>query len=807
MISERRSTFIVLLILLAITIAMFSKVLFTHDIIRAPDIINEYFWSAKDLPNTPWLDFFRINPGDADWSPYMNSGESRLGGLQSMRFMALRGIIYKLFPLPTSIAWFIVLHIFFGSVGCYCFARTSGCGRIPALFAGLIFAVATENASLVNAGHVLKLATIAFAPWAFYFLERGYRTQRVVWFAATGVVLAFQFFNTHWQIAFYTCIALGIYGVVSSCMLLVDNSGPAGNKRPARLLLLNIIVLLFFIGSVSISLVPLKSWSTETNRGAASGANQGKGGLDREEAMMWSMPPEELVSLVVPGFFGYSRQEAGPNPANIPAYYWGRMVFTQTLTYMGVLPWLLAILAFVWRRDRVTWAATGLILFGFLFSMGKYTPFYNVLFDHLPGIDRFRVPKMMMFVPVWSLAIMAARGLELLLEGEIIGRSGYKRFLASVAGFTGLLVLAQVAFRVVPGFWIQLFMPWIGEPTRYQQGPDLLWQRWNNMNTELLIATLIVAACLVLFGLPRLKNSCRRWVGFALIGIFLLDVGRVNAKFFFTVPQPHMNRGGKTPTMEFLVSHIDTARVLPIDGSDPMQYAVNKIPVVFTSNAVQQRRWQELLDIMLPFSPLADMLNVKYLVINNDEYEQQKQFLVNRYVPVFRDPVGGQIVLENRMVMPKAWLATNTVVITDRQQRLLGLQNSMFNPRQIAIVENTLPTGMVSGAGNAQNLGNATVESYADTNIVVKADTPVFAVLVLGEKYFEGWKAYVDGSAVTIQPVNHVLRGVYLAPGQHRVEFRFDPLPYKVGKSLTLGTFAIFLLMLGYSMRKRRSAD
>ena len=62
----------------------------------------------------------------------------------------------------------------------------------------------------------------------------------------------------------------------------------------------------------------------------------------------------------------------------------------------------------------------------------------------------------------------------------------------------------------------------------------------------------------------------------------------------------------------------------------------------------------------------------------------------------------------------------------------------------------------------------------------------------------------MDGKPVEIYPVDHVLRGVYLTPGTHRVEFRFDPLPFKIGKYLTLGSFAFFVAMLIREWRIRK---
>ncbi len=77
-------------------------------------------------------------------------------------------------------------------------------------------------------------------------------------------------------------------------------------------------------------------------------------------------------------------------------------------------------------------------------------------------------------------------------------------------------------------------------------------------------------------------------------------------------------------------------------------------------------------------------------------------------------------------------------------------------------------------------------------------------LLVLGEKYFRGWRATVDGKKTEIYPVDHILRGVYLTPGTHDVEFVFDPLPFKIGKWLTLLSFAFFAAMLGREVWIRR---
>lgn len=815
--TERKKDILFQAALLAVLILFFSKILFTGKIIRAPDITNEYYWSVLDIAKMKFWDCFNLTVGSAGWDMFSNSGTSVSGGTNSLQFFNFRNIIYLLIPPPTSVAWFIVLHLFFGAAGVYCCCRLIGASRFASFLGGLIFAVAPENASLINAGHVMKIATISFAPWAFYFFEKAFQTRRLIFFLTTGLVLALQFFNIHWQIAYYTCLGMGVYGVMRSVGIILEDTRE-GKKDIPRLIGLNLVVLLFFLSTVAISLAPLAEWSKDTNRGVNSGANttggsdssggngKAKGGLERSEAMSWSLPPEELGAFVIPGFFGLSRQEGGENPTNIMAYYWGRMRFTQTVTYMGLLPWLLLPLPLIFRRDRYTWLALAAIGVGILFSMGEYTPFYNFLFDYFPGINRFRVPKMIMFIPVMGLGVMAARGLDLLLDEEIRRTKQFKNYLYGLLALPGLLLVLLGVELAGKGFWLNNFKEIVAQPTRYEQGPQLVGQRWNNLVVETGIAVSVAAAIAA-----AIFAWSRKWIAtgifpFILLAIYLADVGRVNSKFMFLVDAPQTVKGGKTQVMEYLLSHgSNQYRVLPMDGGDPMRYVTNGIPVMFTSNAVQQQRWQNFLDTFSFTSAMPDMMNVKYLVLSAAEYEKEKSQFGMKYFPVFQTPRGAEVVLENRTVLPKAWLVPAVARINDLQKTFAILQSPVFDPRKAAIVESPPPFSMEDpNSATPLPAQNVSVSRYEGERIGVDAQASQNALLVLGEKYYKGWKATVDGKPAEIYPVDHILRGVYLTPGIHKVEFVFDPLPFKVGKWLTLTSFAFFACMLVREWRLRR---
>ncbi len=804
--TERRKDLIVLTALLVLMILFFSKILFTYKIVRAPDIVNEFYWGVVDLKQGGVAKVFDFSQVRADWNMEINSGTTSEGGYAMVHLLFLNKLLLYLFPAPADVAWFMVLYLFFGGLGAYKCCRQIGTSRIAALLGGVIFALATENVSLINAGHVMKIATIAFAPWAFYYFEKGFRTRRVLFFMATAVILAVQFFTAHWQIAFYTCLGIGAYGLLRSIGILLRER-KARSRILARLVGFNLVTMLFFLSTVAISLVPLAHWSTDTNRGVQSGANLGRGGLERDEAMSWSLPPEELTAFVIPGFFGLSRQEGGANPDNIPAYYWGRMVFTQTQTYMGLLPWLLVPLPFIFRRDKYTWLAVAAVVGGTLFSMGQYTPFYNFLFDHFPGINRFRVPKMMMFIPVLGLGILAARGLDLLCDDAIRKTRGFRHYLAGLCAVPAVLLIllgVEVAGR---SYWINAFIERFAQPTRYEQGPGLIIKRWDNLVAETAIAFGFAALCAgAVYALSR-KWITVKVIPVLLLALYLADVWRVNDKFMFLVDVPTTHRGEKTPLVDFLGRESRQYRVLPVDGSDPMFYVSHRIPVMFTSNPVQQRRWQAYLDGFSINSAMPDILNVKYLIYNADRYQQEKTMLGDKYRPVLQSPDTGQIVLENRTVLPKGWLVPSVLVSQDPMQVLGILGSSGFDPRRLAVVETMPPIAVAPPQGiPAGPAGEVTVDRYEEVSLGMSAKVRQNALLVLGEKYYEGWKGTVDGKPADIHRVNFILRGIYLTPGEHRIELRFDPLPFKVGKYLTLASFLLFALMLGREMWLRRTA-
>jgi hypothetical protein len=135
---ERDSICIALMV--ALIIGFFGRILFTDQIIRASDVITQFFWGAKGVKEQSLLQFIQAIPGifQAGWDPLSDGGRTLEGGWNAIGLLFHRYLIQHFFPFPASIAWLAVLAMCWGSVGTFKYCRLIGVGRWGAFTAGLL---------------------------------------------------------------------------------------------------------------------------------------------------------------------------------------------------------------------------------------------------------------------------------------------------------------------------------------------------------------------------------------------------------------------------------------------------------------------------------------------------------------------------------------------------------------------------------------------------------------------------------------------------------------------------------------------
>lgn len=143
------------------------------------------------------------------------------------------------------------------------------------------------------------------------------------------------------------------------------------------------------------------------------------------------------------------------------------------------------------------------------------------------------------------------------------------------------------------------------------------------------------------------------------------------------------------------------------------------------------------------------------------------------------------------------------MVGTNRFLTLQRLMSPAFDPARSVLLDEPIAAPANSAATN-QTAGDVDFASYAPMDIKLKANAATPSVLLLNDRYDPTWQVSVDGKPAKLLRCNFLMRGVFLEPGQHEVEFRYR-LPVK----MLYVNFASLLVgcgLLGYAVvatRKR----
>ena len=148
---------------------------------------------------------------------------------------------------------------------------------------------------------------------------------------------------------------------------------------------------------------------------------------------------------------------------------------------------------------------------------------------------------------------------------------------------------------------------------------------------------------------------------------------------------------------------------------------------------------------------------------------------------------GEYALLEFTGALPRAKLYSQWQISTNDSDTLQMLASKNFDAWKTALVSTPLPASPTINTTN-ENSGTVEFKSYAPKDLVFNARAESPSVLLLNDKYDPNWHVLVDGKPEPLLRCNFIMRGVYLTPGVHTVEFKF---------SLPLGLLYVSLSAIG----------
>lgn len=166
----------------------------------------------------------------------------------------------------------------------------------------------------------------------------------------------------------------------------------------------------------------------------------------------------------------------------------------------------------------------------------------------------------------------------------------------------------------------------------------------------------------------------------------------------------------------------------------------------------------------------------------------------------FRLAHSGDVKLYERIdAPPRALVIHRTAIVADDSSALTAMALPDFDPG----------TQLLLSAGKVLNGTAAPIPAvfnvFEPERLVMHTDDGVEGYLLIKDAWYPGWHAWVDGSPALIERADTYFRAVYLGPGSHTVELRFEPESLKIGGAISLGAM-LFWVAAALVYRKRYAA-
>lgn len=494
------------------------------------------------------------------------------------------------------------------------------------------------------------------------------------------------------------------------------------------------------------------------------------------------------------------------------------------------------------------WSVAGLI--ALVLAWGRHAPFYILLYK-LPYFSTIRNPMKFMHVVHLCLMVLFAYGLQglsrLYLDKALAAGGGLFDHLkawwakANVSekrwtfGMIGAVVLSAVAFLVyssAEGSLVKhLLEAGFGDPGLAKQ-----IAKFSAHEVGLFVVFLAGSAAIVLLiQSGAFAGNRAKWAALLLGIVLVVDLCRANAPWI--VYYNWREKYASNPVLDVL-------------RDKPYEHRVSIPPfqldrVFGLMQQVYQVEWTQhhfpfygIQSLDIPQEPrmpadkaayrgalstnlvrLWELTNTRYLfgvVGLTEALNNQLDGGRNRFRPVMAfdfyqagenvigvktNAAGRNLLIEFTGALPRVKLYANWQAGVDDTNALATLASPNFNPHESVLVADSIPAPP-AGATNTPAL-KAEITSYAPKKLTVRTSAPgTPAVLLLNDKWDEGWRVTVDGKPAPLLRANFLMQGIALPAGDHTVQFTFAPRSTIFFVSLAAVLLGILLCGLLFVIRE-----
>jgi len=719
--------------------------------------------------------------------------------------------IEKIFPkYRIKPIGFLFMYFF----GFYIMLLLFGLNSWQSIIGAIAFGLSSYFLIIIEAGHLTKVIALGYMPPIIGGIYAAYKGKKLLGTIVMSVFLSFQFINNHLQITYYTLLTILPLVII----FFIDALKKKQINDFIKSSLVLFVGVILVIGSNFQSIITTYEYGKESLRGKSElhidKENQ-TSGLDKDYATAWSYGKLETFNLFIPNLMGgasgselseksatyqnllqlgASKKQAKQIIKQMPTY-WGPQPFTSGPVYVGALVIFLFVMGIFLVKGSVrTWLITATIL-SILLAWGKNFMFFtDIFFDYFPGYNKFRTVSMILVIAQLTIPLLGLLALKNIVDNKVSKQEVLKALKYSTAILGGLALL----FIINPGLLSFSSLSDSRLPEYLQS--TIVQDRASMMRSDAfrsIIFVLIGAGAIWMF----IKSKINKTTLYIVLGVaILVDLWGVDKRY--------LNNDDFVSKQKVKIPYTATAADKFILQDKTLDYRVLNLAVSTFNDAstsyfhksiggyhgAKMRRYQELIDFeiskeiqtlisvlqagatqnaidaALMKSQALNMLNTKYII-----YNPNAQPLINPHI------------------LGNAWFVNDVKVVEDANHEIKAVQN--FNPAQTAIVDKRFKNLLFDF--KKDSTASIKLEVYKPNYLKYKTKTQSDQLAVFSEIYYDkGWNAYVDGKKEPHFRVNYVLRAMKIPAGNHTVEFKFEPVSWKIGGIVSLISSILLIFVM-----------
>ncbi|MFZ2384920.1 MAG: hypothetical protein WBE75_01780 [Candidatus Omnitrophota bacterium] len=700
------------------------------------------------LFGSPYCDSYAYyiwhNLGFSFWDPYLYAGTPHFGRIAMFYFP---GYIFAWLPANLCINFGVVLHICLIVIFAYLYFKELTGSINAAVIGALTFSFSSVVVLHAYAGHLSNIYSLPWLPLTFFFILRFHRTRRMSWLVFSSLSLAVQILAGHPQYSIYSFFAYTAYFVFLE------------KKRFIFYWVLFLAAGVLFAGIELLSVLDLIKGTVRT-------------GADYNFVASFYFPPENLLTLVLPGFWGDLKN----------FLYWGRWNYWEMTLYIGVLPLFFALVALLKRKNTQGYFFLFLCAASLITAFGGTTFLFPFLYKYVPTFNLFRGISKFIFITAFALSALCAQGAAFLEEEK--ERVFARRYAVGIAVLCGILLffsVAAVTARLNLDFWKKAVTLLLGPSSQ------ALFAAIGPLKLQGFLAA--SSACLSLSGIrlfvlvlvsavffvvvfrqkrpPGAGNNMLNLLAAAVIAFDLWTYGFYYSSTFLDIRGFSLDKGA----VAFLQKDKEPYRIATdCFFNEGLPYSLENVGgnegnmlADFSGFLREGKDTSSGFALSIEkYSTGLNLLNVKYLIYPSSSESQGAGL-----EPVWNN--GRFTIYLNKNYLPRAWVVNDVVVEPDRGKTAKMLLSGALDLSHTAVLEKGAPVSF-SGPGEYKIEWLERSRHRLSLKISCRRD----CFLVLSEIYYPNWHAYLDGKEAEVLRADYLLRGVFVPEGEHTLEMRFQ---------------------------------